>query len=226
MAVREFSEAIDALRDNFAIEIAPDEALIHQAYELRHQVYCLERGFLTGDRGIEMDAFDVRSRHIVLLCRQTSEVMGTVRLVLSDPTNLDNSFPVQHVCPLPALFRIPLHSTAEVSRFAISKQRRPGFGAFMRLGLMQGMVTLSSKLGLTHWCAVMEPALLRLLQGMGIRFHPFGPIVDYHGPRQPCFNRIDLLLQRIHDECPSVWDMLTDGGRLYPMDREPALVAA
>lgn len=211
----EFSGAIKALRDNFVVEIDPDAALVHQALELRHQVYCVERGFLAGDNGIETDDFDARAQHIVLLSRDTGELAGTVRLVPGDPVNTDDSFPVQRVCPIPAAVQIPIRSTAEISRFAVSKQRRLGPGAFLRLGLMQGIVRLSNRLGLTHWCAVMEPALLRLLQGMGIHFRPFGPVVDYHGVRQPCFNQIDVLLQRIHDECPRIWDLLTDSGRLY-----------
>ena len=222
----EFSGSIKALRDDFVVEIDPDEVLVRQAFELRHQVYCVERGFLTGDNGIETDDFDSRAQHIVLLSRRTGELAGTVRLVPGDPTNARDSFPVQRVCPIPAAVQIPIHSTAEISRFAVSKQRRLGPGAFLRLGLMQGIVRLSGRLGLTHWCAVMEPALLRLLQGMGIHFRPFGAIVDYHGARQPCFNQIDLLLRRLHDECASVWDLVTDGGRLYAPVPERSLVAA
>src|SRR5262249_19593914 len=162
-AEADFSGTINSLRENFVVEINPDDTLVHKAFELRHQVYCVERGFLHGVDGVETDDFDSQAHHIVLLSRLNGEVMGTVRLVPGSPANADDSFPVQRVCRIPNSLQIPLHSTAEISRFAVSKQRRLASGAFMRLGLMQGIVQLSSMLGLSHWCAVMEPALLRML---------------------------------------------------------------
>src|SRR3954454_1724840 len=40
--------------------------------------------------------------------------------------------------------------------------------------------------GLTHWCALMEPSLVRLLYATGVHFAPLGPMVDAYGRRQPC----------------------------------------
>ncbi|WP_264715212.1 N-acyl amino acid synthase FeeM domain-containing protein [Limobrevibacterium gyesilva] len=210
------------------IEIADRAEIVREAYHLRHQVYCVERGYLTGSAGLEVDEFDLRARQAVLRSRQTEEVLGTVRLVLPAVETPDDSFPMQRVCAWSILRpHVPLTSTAEISRFAISKQRRAGTSTLlMRLKLMQGIVRLSSELNLTHWCAVMEPSLLRLLQMTYIDFQPAGPVVDYHGPRQPCFNSIRTVLERIGSECPDLWQFLTEGGRHYPWSRKRELAAA
>ncbi len=86
----------------------------------------------------------------------------------------------------------------------------------MRLGLMQGILQISQDAGLTHWCAVMERSLLRLLQGTSIYFQPLGPMVEYHGLRQPAAARIDGVLYRLFKEARPVFDYITDEGALWP----------
>ena len=94
----------------------------------------------------------------------------------------------------------------------------------MRLGLMQAIVRLSREQHLTHWCAVMEPKLLRMLAAMSINFEPIGPLVEYHGLRQPCYGEIATLLSDMRREVPAYWDVVTDGGVLW--DRLNGLSAA
>ena len=85
---------------------------------------------------------------------------------------------------------------------------------FLRLGLLQGVMRVSFELGLTHWCAAMELSLLRLLRGVSIHFEPIGPLVEYHGLRQPSIGVIDDILSRGKRERPELWDFVTDFGRL------------
>jgi len=84
------------------------------------------------------------------------------------------------------------------------------------LGLFQGIVSMSAEHGITHWYAVMEPSLFRLLTRFGIRFVPVGPLADYHGLRQPCFGVADEILSGIYDQRRDVWELITDGGRVWP----------
>src|SRR3546814_10307851 len=60
----------------------------------------------------------------------------------------------------------------------------------MTLGLIEGLVRMSLDHGIFYWCAVMERPLLRLLARLGIHFEDIGPLVDYHGRRQPCFLKL------------------------------------
>jgi N-acyl-L-homoserine lactone synthetase len=209
---------ISAIRDECVIEIARTPEQIHAAHLLRHQVYCIERGYergysIGGDE-IEIDEFDTHAHHAVLTSRRSGDVVGTVRLVVADPARLHRSFPMQHVSP-PLHPYVPIATSAEISRFAISKQRR-GTVPLMRLSLMRGILELSVELGLTHWCATMEPSLLRLLQATAIHFRPISGLVEHHGLRQPCYNTIDDVMRGIEAENPELYDFFTDNGRIYP----------
>jgi N-acyl amino acid synthase of PEP-CTERM/exosortase system len=216
---------------------ADTPALLQQAHALRFRVYCLEMG--TEDAaafpdGLERDAFDTHSVHSLLIHRPSQAAMGTVRLVLPVAGARETSFAVQGLSDHPALrdgTAFPLHSTAEVSRFCISNafRRRASdtlydgadepansadrrSGPLMRLGLIQALVGMSIRYGITHWCAVMEPTLLRMLDAMAIRFSPIGPPVEHHGLRQPCSCDIAEALAAVKREHPSYWDILTRAG--------------
>ena len=84
----------------------------------------------------------------------------------------------------------------------------------MRLGLIQTLVRMSMEHGITHWLAVMEPKLLRMLAAMTIHFEPLGGMVEHHGWRQPCFCNLADVLQRMKNERPAFWNVLTAGGTL------------
>jgi N-acyl amino acid synthase of PEP-CTERM/exosortase system len=153
--------------------------------------------------------------------------------VCTEPLLLDDS---------PAL---PRQSTAEVSRFAVPKSFRRRLGEsgsptgitdesieaqeqrnremadrrlapHITLGLIQSLVEMSVEHGVTHWCAVMERALLRLLTKIGIHFTDLGPLVEYHGHRQPCYSDLRQLLERVRQERFDVWEILTREGSLAP----------
>ena len=133
----------------------------------------------------------------------------------------------------------PWERTAEISRFAVSKTflRRNkdaakstggvedgpkdplGLIPNISLGLMSSIVAMAAEAGITHLYAVMEPALLRLLQRLGIYFNDLGPKVNYHGTRQPCFADLDALLARTWMERREVWEVLTQEGRLWPANK-------
>lgn len=132
---------------------------------------------------------------------------------------------------------------AEISRFAVSKEfrrrlgeaetvsgvspravysdalgagsRRRGF-PHITLGLFAAIVRMSVDQGITHWFAVMEPTLLRLLQRFGIEFPPIGPIVDHHGLRRPTLATAATVVDGILSKRPDVWEIVTDQGRFVP----------
>ena len=216
---------IAAARSEFETEIATTPMMLSEAYRLRHQVYCVERGYETSADGFETDAFDQSSQHVLLRRRSTREVVGTVRVVLPGrgPSASQHKMPMQKVCDPSVLRGLPLHRTGEISRFAISKDRRDGVGQagmFMRLGLMQGIVRVSQEAGLTHWCAVMERSLIRLLGSTAIHFAPVGPTIEYHGIRQPAVARIAATLERIRQDAAPVFAYVTADGALWPAPAE------
>ena len=229
----------------FLVQSADTPELVARAQEIRYQVYCVEhQGFEDAARhpdGREKDEFDERSIHSLLVHRPSAAAMGTVRLVLADRHAPENSFAIQRAfepCELTRGGFFPVATTAEVSRFSISKafRRRRGDGIYpgenadlaagdafaqrrngplMSLGLIQGLVRMTARHGITHWCAMMEPKLLRMLSTLGIYFEPIGEPVEYHGLRQPCYCIVDTMLTRVRLERPDYWDVLTEEGRIW-----------
>ena len=228
--------AILAARSELQVQVADTPALVREAHRLRYQVYSLERGYLVGQdkarqEKLEVDGYDAHSSHVVLRMRDSGEVIGTARLILPLPGHDrpgHRSFPLQSVCD-PALFQqLPARGTAEVSRFAVSKERR-GLSAastsLSRLALVRGLVQLSQMEGVTHWCATMERTLLRLLRASGIHFRDMGPVVDYYGPRQPAFCNVASMLERMAQEQPRIWDYVTEHGQFTGADFTDATIA-
>lgn len=237
-------EMIDNFNHRFAAVTADTIALQEQAYRLRYQVYCIENNFENPDDyplGQELDEFDSRSVHSVIIDRPSRTVTGTVRIILPDPDLLENSFPIQNLCNhhlLQSNRSLHMTQSAEISRFAVSKEfcrraadRYPSRRSTdnfrnekraampnMTLGLMNGIVRMSMEHGISEWFAVMEPTLLRLLARFGIYFSPIGPMVDYHGMRQPCHANIERLLNRVRKEKSDVWEIITDNGELLDRD--------
>jgi N-acyl amino acid synthase of PEP-CTERM/exosortase system len=228
----------------FRVVPADTNELREQSFRLRYQVYCVENPFEPvaenpGER--ETDQYDAQSVHSLLLHHPTGAVVGTTRLILPGVNGHAHPLPVHTLCSpdLLARFahRIPAGGTAELSRFAVAKEfrrrvedrdtiagglsisdgRQPRRAIpHISLGLMQSALAMSTRHRITHICAVMEPSLLRMLRHLGIHFENLGPLVEFHGRRQPCFCDIEQLLARTWEERPDVWEVLTDGARLRP----------
>jgi len=226
----------------FDVVATTTQELLDEALRLRYQVYCVEHAFenpLEHPDGREVDRYDDRSVHSLLIHKPTQSVVGTVRLILPS----DEPLPITEVChdsrlKDPSLF--PPATTAEISRFAISKNFRRrvedarGIDAslvdpatiadptnrrvipHMALGLIKGVGQMSVQYGITNLCAVMDPALLRLLLRLGIRFDPLGPPIKYHGTRQPCHAKPLAISKGLRAERPDAWDLITDQGTLNP----------
>ena len=211
-------EGIRAAAQDFDVAIADTEEKLEAAFRLRHQVYCVERGFEPGDGALETDRFDVRSMHTILTQRSTGRVVGTVRVVAPSLQGLDADLPMQRLCPLDVFRLLPMGSTGEISRFSISKDLRDAAcagNAMLRLGLLRGIMQVSSAMNLTHLCAIMEHTLLRLLRVSAVHFQPLGPAIEHRGLRQPAYGSVDVMLGRMRRERPAVWDYVTDGGTLW-----------
>lgn len=214
--------------------------LVRKAYRLRHQVYCVDREFEPVNPEhphLEMDAFDAHSLQSLLIHKPSHEIAGAVRLVLPQRASPAPSLPIQLICSDPLIRdprRFPLAHVGEISRFCISREFRrrvrdhkyaedtPVYFAsedarrvipHLTLGLIEQLVHNSITRDIHFWCAEMEPTLLRLLARLGIHFDPVGPLVDYHGVRQPCMIRLDRMLDRVLEERPDVWEVIAADGR-------------
>lgn len=211
------------------------------AFRLRYQVYCIENRFedpAANPGRLECDAYDEHSVHSLLAHRESRTIVGTVRLVLPTWNGQPRPLPIQDVTGVGAsgtTAPYPAERTAEVSRFSLAKSFRHLLAersnirtqdaerkviCHLPLGLIRGCVQMSAEYGITHWTCIMEPALLRLLGRLGLHFTPVGPMVDFHGRRQPCWAELDTLLRGVWRERPEVWEVITDRGRLWPSPQQ------
>lgn len=184
------------LQTGMTVEVAESADAIREAQELRHRVFCLERKVFDTmlSANLDQDTFDQTALHIVVRRNSDREVVATARIVRTRMTHDGIALPMHAYCS-PALFgSLPMQSVGEISRFAISKQARgadASSGPAMRLLLLRGILQASQAMGLTHWCALMEPSLIRLLAATGLQFNAVGPVVEAYGLRQPCWAQIE-----------------------------------
>lgn len=237
----ESPKLMDVYSKYFDVVRADTPELAREAFRLRYQVYCVENAFENPDEhpdGLETDEYDSHSVQSLLIHRASGMVAGCVRLILPEPNAPERGLPIFSLCRDPRLAGdrlLPARSTAEISRFAISKafRRRAedvnGASAVpalprseerrviphITLGLMKAVAWMSHEHGITHLCAVMEPALLRLISRFGLFFTPLGPLVSYHGQRQPCFAPVESLGEGVRNHRPDALELITEAGRYY-----------
>lgn len=203
---------------------------LSEAYQLRYQVYCIERSFLSPDEYpscSEQDIYDDCSEHFSAYDRH-NQIAGAVRLVRWSP---ELQYPFTEHCPIFADAWIPPNEEAqEISRLVVSKQYRRRQGdnwlginedplelpediaakrgghPIIVLGLYREMYRYSKKHGVKYWYAAMERSLARLLGRYGFDFKPIGPQVDYYGPVGVYLASLADLEARVSTETPQLFE--------------------
>lgn len=118
----------------FNVELAMSQETLNEVFEIRYQVYCIDRPFEDPNNFAnkrEQDAYDPRSAHALIRHRMTGDSAAAVRLVMAgdDPQRCD--FPMEAPClPLmdqraqEAFARARRDQVAEISRMAVSRAFR------------------------------------------------------------------------------------------------------
>jgi N-acyl amino acid synthase of PEP-CTERM/exosortase system len=228
----EYSSYFDVLN-------ADTPALLDRVYRLRHQVYCVENAFEDSNQhldGREIDGNDDRSLHTLLIHRDSGTAAGTARVIRPLAGNRARLLPLQGLLSKDgrhAFERLPIETTGEISRFAVSKEFRRrqvelagirclpdanmrdgrSLRPHITFGLIAGILAICREYGITHVCAVMEPALIRLLARIGLHFQAIGDLVDYHGLRQPCVAHVADMVDQCRSQDTLLWQ--------YVSPREP-----
>jgi hypothetical protein len=86
---------------------------------------------------------------------------------------------------------------------------------------LRGILEICLEYEITALVAVMEPALLRTLARVGLYFEPIGPLVDYHGLRQPCIAEIATLVKNSRDQASLLWNYLEASGSVRALSAPP-----
>ena len=174
--------------------------------------------------GREKDIYDDRSVQALLVHRRSGAVAGTVRVILPEPGSQSLQLPIAVVTDShhgELLRRLPRSHTAEMSRFAVSKEFRRRCTEeedrrmlrYITIGLIRGALEICRDHEIQYVCAVMERALIRLLARLGLIFEHVGDLIDYHGARQPCVARVSQLVERCKSEGTLLWRYASEAAR-------------
>lgn len=200
-------ELIKDFERYFSVQVVQSAAQMRQLMRLRYWVYCDEFAYERAENypdQLEVDEFDARAIHCVIVHKSTGRSAGCVRVVASHDNYI---LPLEQYCD-EALY--PSHKQAivkdrqavnEVSRLAVAPEFRRfsssaskcmGFNeaerACLPLIAMAGYMAvfvLARMCGRRHCYAVMEPFLPRLLRRSGVHFERVGHDLEYHGKRAP-----------------------------------------
>jgi N-acyl amino acid synthase of PEP-CTERM/exosortase system len=202
-----WQDFLSCYREHFEVVRASTPTLLDQVYRLRYQVYCVENAYEDPDRqpgGLETDIYDERSVHALLVHRGSDAVAGTVRVILPGTDQQSPPLPINIVADSEQrelLRRLP-HCTAELSRFAVSKEFRQRCAdaedrrmlRYITIGLIRGALEMCRDNDIQYVCAVMERSLIRLLGRLGFVFEHLGGLIEYHGARQPCVAQVNQIM--------------------------------
>lgn len=121
----------------------------------------------------------------------------------------------QYAVPLPENLDRRQHAPQSLSVDRRRQEDRRHY-PHISMGLIKAVLRMSARHGIQYWYAGMEPPFVRLLTRFGIYFHALGPVVDYHGQRQPCIVDANRLIDRVYKERRDVWRFITEGGKYLP----------
>jgi N-acyl amino acid synthase of PEP-CTERM/exosortase system len=228
-------DLFDYYYEHFAVLRANTPRLLDQVYRLRYQVYCVENQFEDPNEhldGCEMDEHDAVSAHILLLHRKSGTAVGTARIIMPQLESGWRPLPVWHVLTPEVreeFERLPLHRTAEVSRFAVSKEFRRWWRnhvatvettgqniasgeqqlmQYITFGLIQKILQLALEKGIDYLVAAMNFSLVRILVNLGLQLESIGEPVEYHGVRQPCIAFLGNLIEQSQSQFTPFWQFV------------------
>jgi len=105
----------------------------------------------------------------------------------------------------------PRHVTDQEKEKLSGRERRSGLNVYMVL--MAAVVQMSVSNQIKYWWCAMDPALNRLVGFSGMNIMPIGPIVNYHGRRQPHLGQVCDVLQKLYNRNYGAWEVITDCGK-------------
>lgn len=106
--------------------------------------------------------------------------------------------------------------TQDKSSSATQKAKERRNTVNITLVLTAAIVRMCVRHGIKNWLSFINPAFNRLLSYSGLGFTAIGPLVEYHGLRQPYFVKLDEILDRTFKDHHDVWEVLTDHGKYMP----------
>jgi len=214
-----------SFRQYFKIVPALTEELKHEAYRVRHSVYCedLQFEFSRSDR-FEVDEYDANSLHLLIRSTRNGTFIGCTRIIRPPSSSDDKRLPFEKTCAqtldrsIIDPSRLPADKIGEVSRLAViaAFRRRKGeknhpvniteedFGAgpttrfpYIPLGLYIGTVELARIHDIRVLFMLTEERLASHFSRLGARLDSIGAPIEHRGLRFPSMVEISSIFSNM-----------------------------
>lgn len=188
---------------NYEVVLAetPEAKTIH--YNIRYQVYCLEKGYEPPEKftnAMEMDDYDEGAAHFIVRCRRSDQWMGAFRVIVDTPAYL----PINRMTKLESCESLQdCERLAEFSRLAILRPFQNLQGkdrldtAVDEPEILQQMVLAGFQYarvqGLSNIVYLCKRSLARVLNRFGIPTAGIGPAILHRGVRYPYMSDLAFL---------------------------------
>lgn len=218
----------------FQIEAATNETTRDDVFRIRHEVYCQELQYEPVRPDLrEHDAYDAHSLHCLLQTRSApNELVGCVRLVLTNPADRDGLLPFEALCAdtidrrMVDPSKLPRERIAEVSRLAVRQhyRRRKGEAAeavpmhprdfanrgqprfpYIPVGLYLGAVAMAHRHGIDTLFVLTEPRLAKHFSRLGVKVQQIGGPIDHRGLRVPSLMDVNSIISNMRLLLRPMW---------------------
>ncbi len=209
-------------------------SLEKQFAQLRYKVFCEEHPEYQQEHNIdqtETDEFDGQSVQVLLLFRPLQMVIGGVRVIIPDPEKTGMGLPclIHPDSPFKDSRPFDIVRTGEISRFMISRERFKLVREYCSgmpdleiekyptpvMYLIKQLYDIGLFYNLNGYCALLEPALIRIVNSVGIKFEKHGDPVDWHGKRHAVHANIDEQLELLKNDNTKARNFFTQDTDLF-----------
>lgn len=229
----------ESFQQYFEILPALDQASREDVFRIRHEVYCRDLGWepLRED-GMETDAYDAQSVHLLMRHRASGMLVGCTRLVLTDPARPAALLPFEKSCAEvldrrhfdPAT--LPRDRLGEISRLAVMREFRQRKGEqqsalalsnedfeprgpqsrfpFIPMGLYMGVACVAVRLGIEYNFLLTEPRLAAHFSRIGLLIEPAGGEIEHRGVRSPWLLRATQVIPNLRPLVRSMFEVIQD----------------
>ncbi len=175
-------------------------------YQLRYQVYCLEKGFedtAKFEDGMEIDPYDENAVHFLVKDCITDTWLATARLVIADADalpmrtvtdfDLDTIEQNEQVAEFTRLSVLPTfrHKTVEATNPPVSGEPE------ILLGLFRAVRSYCSEVGIRSVLFLCRRSIWRVLGRLGVEMHQIGPGCEHRGMRFPYLIGVESFYNQI-----------------------------
>jgi N-acyl-L-homoserine lactone synthetase len=172
----QYLNKMETLHNELYFKIAETQSELQSCYRMRYQVYCQEKGWLSGNDfpdGMESDEYDEKAVHVIAYNEEFQPV-GTMRILRNQDFD---RLPFQDHPGFKGK-ELKLKNFSELSRFIVVGEKNRNY---ILKGLIRMIYQTSKKLGIDYWVFVSEPGMIRFLERYRYYFDPLCLPSKYYG---------------------------------------------